>query len=199
MWANLYIHSLIKAFTIYQLVVTSYKNARNVAPHVSVQYPFKWCQNRDTVPFLVKRAHNHSILLIFINSFSVWISAAFYIHWISKNINYLPHILDAFAADRFWKHCGNKRNTNKRPMRAYALLALIWLVSKGTNYWQYVINIQIPSKFGEDQIVNGSSIVFTSCIIAILTISRAIIKPCMGRSGRFFRNEPNSHGYLTTV
>ena len=50
---------------------------------------------------------------------------------------------------------------------------------------QYVINIKIPSKFGEDQIVNGSSIVFKSCIIAILTISRAIIQPCMGRSGRF--------------
>ena len=35
---------------------------------------------------------------------------------------------------------------------------------------QYVINIQIPSKFGDDQIVNGSSIGFTGYIIAILTI-----------------------------
>ena len=39
--------------------------------------------------------------------------------------------------------------------------------------------------FGEDQKVNGASIVFTSPIIAILTISRAIIQSCMGGSGWF--------------
>ena len=51
--------------------------------------------------------------------------------------------------------------------------------SKGTklssifNYYQ----------FGEDQIVNGASIVFTGSIVEILTTSRAIIQPCMGGSG----------------
>ena len=37
--------------------------------------------------------------------------------------------------------------------------------------------------YGEDWIVNGGSFVFTSYIIAILTISRAIIQSCMGGSG----------------
>ena len=40
-------------------------------------------------------------------------------------------------------------------------------------------------KFGEDQIVNGASIVFTSSIITILTIPRAIIQSCMDGSGWF--------------
>ena len=39
--------------------------------------------------------------------------------------------------------------------------------------------------YGEDRIVNGGSFVFTSCIIAILIISRAIIQSCMGGSGWF--------------
>ena len=41
--------------------------------------------------------------------------------------------------------------------------------------------------YGEDRIVNGGSIVFTSCIIAILTISRVIIQSCMGGSGWFVK------------
>ena len=45
------------------------------------------------------------------------------------------------------------------------------------------IVLKLLSKFGEDQIVNGASIVFTISIIAILTIWRAIIQSCMGGSG----------------
>ena len=39
---------------------------------------------------------------------------------------------------------------------------------------------------------------FTSCILVILTISRAIIQLCMGDSGRALK-ESRSPGYLTTV
>ena len=39
--------------------------------------------------------------------------------------------------------------------------------------------------YGEDRIVNGGYFVFTSCIIAISTISWAIIQSCMGGSGWF--------------
>ena len=39
--------------------------------------------------------------------------------------------------------------------------------------------------YGEDRIVNEGSIVFTSCFIAILTNSRAIIQSCMGEFGWF--------------
>ena len=39
--------------------------------------------------------------------------------------------------------------------------------------------------YGEDRIVNGGFIVFTSCFIAILTISRATMQYCMGESGWF--------------
>ena len=58
----------------------------------------------------------------------------------------------------------------------------IWLVCKRN---RALINIELLSKFGEDQRVNGASSVFTSCIIAILTISRAIIQTCKGTSGWF--------------
>ena len=58
----------------------------------------------------------------------------------------------------------------------------IWLVFEKN---QALINISLLSKFDEDQMINGASIVFTSSIIAILTISRAIIQSCMGGSGWF--------------
>ena len=50
-------------------------------------------------------------------------------------------------------------------MRAYALLG-----------WFYGHFQSRACMYGEDRIVNGGSIVFTICIIAILTISRAIIQ-----------------------
>ena len=53
----------------------------------------------------------------------------------------------------------------------------IWLVFERN---RALINIQLLSKFGEDQIVNGASNVFTISTIAILIISRAIIQSCMG-------------------
>ena len=61
---------------------------------------------------------------------------------------------------------------NKRPMRAYALLE-----------WFFGHFQSRACMYGEDRIVG--SIVFTTCIIAILTISRAIIQSCMGGSGLF--------------
>ena len=60
---------------------------------------------------------------------------------------------------------------NKRPMRAYALIA-----------WFFGHFQSRACMYGEDRIVNGGSIVFTRCIIAI---SRAIIQSCMGGSGMF--------------
>ena len=48
-----------------------------------------------------------------------------------------------------------------------------WFV-KGTEL-SSIFNYYL-SLFGEDPIVNGGSIVFTSCMIAILTISMAIIQ-----------------------
>ena len=51
----------------------------------------------------------------------------------------------------------------------------IWLVFEIN---RALINIKLLSKFGKDQIVNGATIVFTSPIIAMLTISRAIIQSC---------------------
>ena len=59
-------------------------------------------------------------------------------------------------------------------MRTYALLV-----------WCYGHFQSRTCLYGEDRIVNGGFIVFTNCIIAILTISRAIIQSCMGGSGRF--------------
>ena len=59
-------------------------------------------------------------------------------------------------------------------MRAYALL--LWFFGHFQSR---------ACMFGEDQIVNGGSIVFTSCIIAILTISRAIIQSYIVTSGWF--------------
>ena len=44
------------------------------------------------------------------------------------------------------------------------------------------MDTELLCKFGENQIVNGASIVFTSSIIVILTISRDIIQSCMGGS-----------------
>ena len=64
------------------------------------------------------------------------------------------------------------RNKNKRPMRAYALL--VWFFGHFQSR---------ACMYGEDRIVNGGSFVFTSCIIAIFTISWAIIQSCMGGSG----------------
>ena len=57
---------------------------------------------------------------------------------------------------------------------AYALLV-----------WLFVHFQSRACMYGEDRIVNGGSIVFTSCIIAILTISRAIIQSCMDGSSWF--------------
>ena len=58
----------------------------------------------------------------------------------------------------------------------------IWLVFERN---RALINIKLLSKFGEDHIVNGATIVFTSSIIAILIISWTIIQSCMGGSGWF--------------
>ena len=63
---------------------------------------------------------------------------------------------------------------NKKPMRAYALLG-----------WFFGHYQSRACKYGEDRIVNGGSIVFTSRFIAILTISRAIIQSLMGGYGWF--------------
>ena len=55
-------------------------------------------------------------------------------------------------------------------------------------YWYgslVIFNPEHVYMYGEDRIVNGGSIVFTNCIIAILTISRAIIQSCVGRSSWF--------------
>ena len=76
----------------------------------------------------------------------------------------------------------NYRNFDKFKGHNPVMQGHIWLVFKRN---QALINIELLSKFGEDEIVNGASIVFTSCIIAILTISRAIIQSCKGTSGWF--------------
>ena len=59
-------------------------------------------------------------------------------------------------------------------MRAYALL--VWFFGHFQSR---------ACMYGEDRIVKGSSFVFTSCIIAILTILRAIIQSCIGGYGWF--------------
>ena len=64
-------------------------------------------------------------------------------------------------------------------MRAYALL--VWFFGHFQSR---------ACMYGEDRIVNGGFIVFTSCIIAIWTISRAIIQSLIGGSG-WFAKEPS--------
>ena len=70
-----------------------------------------------------------------------------------------------------YKKCSKLREKqhiqNKRPMRAYALLV-----------WFFAHFQSRACMYGEDRIVNGGSFVFKRCIIAIFTISWAIIQSC---------------------
>ena len=72
-------------------------------------------------------------------------------------------------------------------MRAYALLG-----------WFFGHFQSRKCMYGEDRIVNGGSIVFTSRFIAILTISKAIIQSAWADLAGL-RKEPSSLKYLTTI